>query len=46
MFATVTLAILFAGWLFYSLLMKIVRMFTRTTKKTLHVLAMPYPRKR
>lgn len=46
MFAVCALGVLFVAWCIYSIAMRIVRMFTRTTKKTVHVIRSPFPRKR
>jgi hypothetical protein len=44
--ASLVLLVMFLIWIVYSIAMRIVRLFTRTTKKTVHVIRSPFPRNR
>lgn len=44
--ASFVLLILFLVWIVYSIAMRIIRAFTRTTKKTAHAIRSPFPRNR
>jgi hypothetical protein len=44
--ASLVCLVMFLIWIVYSIMMRIVRAFTRTTKKTVHVIRSPFPKNR